>query len=133
MQLDLSHGGVVRLVAGAVGVLMALYHMWAIALGAPEALLFRGMHLLFAMVLVFLLLPRGGAAMGQLPSLADYLLLVLSAVPILYLFLNYDYVVTRIFYVDDLKPADMVLGVLLTLLVIEATRRVIGWALPLTA
>ena len=34
---------------------MALYHMWAIAFGSPEAFFYRGTHLLFAMVLVFLL------------------------------------------------------------------------------
>jgi TRAP transporter 4TM/12TM fusion protein len=133
MQLDRSHGSIVRLLVGIVGVLMALYHMWAIAAGAPEAVFFRGTHLLFAMVLVFLLFRRTRAAAGQPPSPLDYLLLVLSAAPILYLFLNYDYVINRIFYVDDLKPADLVLGVLLTLLVLEATRRVLGWALPLTA
>ena len=34
--------------------------------------------------------------------MADYVLLVLGAIPILYLFVNYDYIVNRIFYVDDL-------------------------------
>ena len=34
---------------------MALYHIWAIAFGTPEAFLFRGTHLLFALVLAFLI------------------------------------------------------------------------------
>ena len=50
MRVDFSHGGIVRLLAGLVGVAMALYHMWAIVAGAPEAIIFRGTHLLFAKV-----------------------------------------------------------------------------------
>ena len=45
----------VRLAVIVVSVAMALYHMWAIAFGAPEAIPFRGTHLLFALVLMFLL------------------------------------------------------------------------------
>ena len=37
-----------------------------------------------------------------MPSPLDLALLVLAVAPILYLFYNYDYVVNRIFYVDDL-------------------------------
>ena len=36
---------------------MSLYHLYVAAFGPPEALIFRGTHLLFALVLVFLLYP----------------------------------------------------------------------------
>ncbi|WP_244471010.1 TRAP transporter permease [Microvirga massiliensis] len=133
MRVDFSHGGIVRLLAGFVGVAMVLYHMWAIAAGAPEAIIFRGTHLLFALVLTFLLFRRTAAKAGEPPSLLDYGLLAFSAAPILYLFVNYDYVVNRIYYIDDLTPADMALATLLVVIIMEATRRLIGWALPLTA
>jgi TRAP transporter 4TM/12TM fusion protein len=115
-----------------VAVAMGLYHMSVIAFGTPEAIPFRGTHLLFALVLTFLLY-RWNWAEGRLPNLLDYALVAFAAAPILYLFFNYEYIVTRIFYVDDLYPADIAMGVLLTLIVLEGTRRVIGWALPLTA
>ena len=57
----------------------------------------------------------------------------MSATAILYLFVNYDYVVNRIYYVDDLSFGDMACAVLLIILVLEATRRIIGLALPITA
>jgi TRAP transporter 4TM/12TM fusion protein len=69
----------------------------------------------------------------ETPTVFDYVLVVLGAAPILYLFVNYDYVVNRIFYVDELSTSDMVMGVIMTVVVLEATRRVIGWALPITA
>jgi TRAP transporter 4TM/12TM fusion protein len=151
MKFDWSHAGIFRLTVTVVAVAMALYHMWAIAFGSPEAIPYRGTHLIFAMVLVFLLyrfrsktedaVLIAAAAHGQpvqppktrTPTLVDYALLVLGVLPVLHLFYDYENVTTRIFYVDDLKPIDMIMGTILTLVLLEGTRRVIGWALPLTA
>lgn len=148
MQIDFSHRGLVRLSVIAISIAMALYHMSAIVFGTAEAVLFRATHLLFALLLVFLLFRFASksedmelAATGALPSskelsapsVVDYILLVLAVTPILYIFVNYQYLVNRIFYIDDLTPMDMVMGVLMTVMVMEATRRVIGWALPITA
>ena len=148
MQIDTSYRGLLRIALYVISIAMALYHMWAIAFGSPEAVLFRGTHLLFALVLVFLLFRLGsktedmelaqgaqveGEAKLSLPSTLDYVLMVVAATPILYLFVNYEYIVNRIFYIDDLTPLDMTMGVIMTLVVLEATRRVIGWALPVTA
>ncbi len=133
MKLDLTHRGVVHAAITVIAVVMALYHMWAIAFGTPEAIIFRGTHLLFALVLTFLLYRRLSSQEGLPPSYLDYLLLAVSATPILYLFVNYNYVVNRIYYIDDLSIADMVLAVVLVAIIVEATRRVIGWALPITA
>jgi TRAP transporter 4TM/12TM fusion protein len=111
---------------------MSLYHVWVILTGTPEAVIFRGMHLLFALTLTFLIF-RSSADDSSAPSWRDYAWMFTACAPILYLFFNYDYLVNRIYYVDDLSTLDMVLGVVLIVVVIEATRRVIGWALPITA
>ena len=132
-KFDASYRGLLHLAVTVIAVAMVLYHMWIIAFGAPEAILFRGTHLLFALTLVFLIHRRSGAAADRPPTLLDYALLVLGAAPILYLFFNYDYVVNRIYYIDDLTPADMIFGTILVAIVLEATRRVIGLPLPLTA
>lgn len=133
MKLDLSYGGLVRLAVTLIAIAMGLYHMWVIAFGAPEAILFRGTHLMFAMVLIFLCHRRTAALAGQPPGALDFVMLAAAVAPILHLFVNYDYVVNRIYYIDDLTTADMVFGVMLVVMVLEATRRVIGWALPITA
>ena len=39
---------------------------------------------------------------------------------------NYDYLINRIIYVDDLHPLDIAMGVALMILLMEATRRVMG-------
>ncbi len=132
MKLDFSYGGVVRMATTLISVAMVIVHVWAIVNGAPEAIVFRGTHLLFALTLLFLIYRSSGSADGT-PSVLDLLLLVLAIAPIIYLFVNYDYVINRIFYVDDLTTADMVMGTILTVMVLEAARRVIGLALPITA
>ncbi len=132
MKPDLSHAGIVRVAVTVIAVAMALYHMWAIGFGSPEAVYYRGTHLLFALVLLFLIYRRSGEANDR-PSLFDYVLLAAGAAPILYLFINYEYITNRIFYVDDLTTSDIVMGTMMTVIVLEATRRVIGWPLPVTA
>jgi TRAP transporter 4TM/12TM fusion protein len=132
-KFEPTHAGRVRLATMIIGVTMALYHMYIIAFGAPDAITLRGTHLIFALVLVFLFYRRTTAADGTPPTPLDYALIAIGVSPILYLFFYYDYVINRIFYIDELSTADMTFGVIMVLIVLEATRRVIGWALPLTA
>jgi TRAP transporter 4TM/12TM fusion protein len=115
-----------------VAVAMSLFHMYVAAMGPPEAFIFRGTHLLFALTLVYFLYPfRPGK--GPAWRTVDLLLLAAGWSFILYLFLNYSYIINRIIYIDDLTLWDKVFAVLCVVVVLDATRRVIGWALPITA
>jgi TRAP transporter 4TM/12TM fusion protein len=114
-----------------VAVAMSLYHMYVAAFGPPEAIIFRGTHLLFALTLVFLLYPtRPGHKAWRA---VDFVLLALSFGFILHIFLDYEAFINRIIYIDDLRPSDKFFAVAAILIVLEGTRRVIGLALPLTA
>ncbi len=121
-----------RWLVGAIAVTMSVYHMWVAGFGPPEAVIFRGTHLLFALTLVFLLLPlRPGG--GLLARLADVVPLLLGWAAVLHIFVDYQAFTNRIIYIDDLTPWDKFYAVAAVLVVLEGTRRVIGWALPLTA
>ena len=120
-----------RYLIASIAVAMSLYHMYVAAFGPPEALVFRGVHLLFALTLVFLVFPlRSGRGKWRA---ADAVLLVLSFGFVLHILLNYEYFVNRIIYIDTLTTGDRFYAVVATLVVLEGTRRVIGWALPITA
>jgi len=115
-----------------IAIVMSAYHMYVAGFGPPDAVIFRGIHLLFALTLVFLLYPLkpgGGAGWRAL----DALLLIGSWAFILHIFINYQAFINRIIYIDELTLADRINAVLAILIVIEATRRVLGWALPITA
>ena len=133
IKVDLSYSGLIRLAVTVVAVAMVLYHIWVIVAGQPEAIIFRGMHLLFALVLVFLIYGHKVAAQRPIPSLIDYVWLAAGVASLLYLFINYEYVVTRIYYIDDLTWPDMIFGTILIVVVTEATRRCVDISLPITS
>ena len=121
-----------RRVALAVAVSMSLYHMYVAGFGPPEALIFRGTHLMFALTLVYLLFPfrRDGSPMWRA---LDALLLAGGIAAVLHIFVNYEYYTNRIIYIDELTAWDRFYSVVAVVVVLDATRRVIGWALPITA
>jgi len=143
-----------RTTKGAIALIavgMSVYHLVVAFIGAPQAFFFRGAHLLFAMTLVFLLYPSlvkrdkpaegvlrddAGGIIGARPGNAswlDWLLIAVTVITIGYVWWNHEHLITRFVFVEDPETIELVLGTIFTLLVLEATRRVIGWALPLTA
>jgi TRAP transporter 4TM/12TM fusion protein len=115
-----------------VAVAMSLYHMYVAAFGPPEAVIFRGTHLVFALTLVYMLYPsrpQGAATWRAL----DFVMLALGWGFVLHIFLNYDYFINRIIYIDELTAWDRFYAVVAVIVTLDATRRVIGWPLPLTA
>ena len=117
----------------AIALAMAAYHFYVVIVGVPSVFYFRGTHLLFALILVFLWYPSSDYRQNWLGLVVDGVMLILSISAIAYIFLNHDYVLDRFAYVDDLQPLDLILGTALIIVTLEATRRVIGLALPLTA
>jgi TRAP transporter 4TM/12TM fusion protein len=112
---------------------MSAYHLYTAAFGAPEAMMHRSIHLIFTLVLIILLGITSKTGKKKITLFLDFGLLLLVLISIGHIFLNYDYIVTRYPYVHPLTQWDFVMGIVLTLLLLEASRRVIGWALPITA
>jgi TRAP transporter 4TM/12TM fusion protein len=115
-----------------VAVAMSVFHLYVAFVGPPDAYVMRGLHLAFALTLAFLILPRSGAPTNR-PSVLDMLLLLAAVAASLYPTANLQYIVNRMYYVDDPVVADYIFGGALVLLIMEATRRATGWALPITA
>ncbi len=111
---------------------MSVFHLWVAFVGPPEAYVMRGTHLAFALVLTFLVLPGPGSRAGH-PGWIGWVLVLAAAACALYPSAVLDYIRNRMYYVDDPRLADYIFGGGLILLLIEATRRATGWALPITA
>jgi len=117
-----------------VGLAMSAFHLTVAWYGPPDALTLRTVHLGFALTLAFLMLPLSrhhGEA--DKPRWLEFVLIAISVVVCGYLVVEQEYVVNRMVYVDELKPIDWVFSITTVLLVLEATRRAVGWTLPLTA
>lgn len=115
-----------------IGVLMSVFHLYVSFVGPPDAYVMRGSHLAFALALAFLVLP-GFNGRTERVGWFDVLLLLGALAGALYPSMNLSYIQNRMYYVDDPLLMDYVFGGALIVLIMEATRRATGWALPITA
>ena len=91
-----------------IALAMAGYHFYVVIFGVPSVFYFRGTHLLFSLVLIFLLHPLKNDGSGKQPKrLLDYVFVLFSILCIGHIFVNHDYVLNRFAYVDDLSPLDV--------------------------
>lgn len=121
-----------RRLISTVAVSMSVFHLYVAFVGPPDAYVMRGLHLAFALVLAFLLMP-GLNGQAERVGWFDVLLVLAAAAAALYPSMNLSYIQGRMYYVDDPRMADYVFGGALIVLIMEATRRATGWALPITA
>ena len=113
-----------------VGVAMSIFHIYTAQFGVYSALVQRPVHLAFAFVLIFLLHPSKKEGRGWWIHLLDGLFIVLSVISLIHLIVTFKEIVLRGGAATQL---DIWLGGLLILFVLEGTRRVLGWALPIIA
>ncbi len=121
-------GGAWRWIAGALAVGLSLYALYATRATIPTQI-YRTSFLGAALALTFLLYPWRRSAAGRVSPLD--LLLALARVAIAaYPILDYQEFVYR-----AARPTalDVWMGTITILLVLEATRRTIGWILPVVA
>ena len=117
-----------RWVAGALAVGLSLYALYATRATIPTQI-YRTSFLGIALALTFLRYPWRRAASGRVSPL-DLLLVAASIAVAAYPILDYQQFVYRAARPTDL---DVWLGTVCILLVLEATRRTIGWVLPAVA
>jgi TRAP transporter 4TM/12TM fusion protein len=140
--------GYAGLVVGVVGIVMSLYHVYArLTPAAPDSLALRIIALAFCLTLSFLLFPLRSsmpldeestrlvpaeAGSDRIPWI-DLGLAGLSVASLSYFFIYYAYITERYPTAHPLAAMDLVVGTVVVLLVLEATRRTLGVALPVLA
>ena len=102
----------------------ALY--WVVGIIAPQ--IYRPTFLLIALIITFLTYP---GRTGQHPvTIVDLLLILASIAALVWPIVDMERFVYR---AATPMTVDVVLGGVLIVLVLEATRRTVGWILPVTA
>ena len=105
--------------------LYALY--WVVGIVQPQ--IYRVSFLLITLVLTFVLYPTVPAWRGRVAAL-DWALAAVSVIVLAWPIVDFDRFVYRAATPNGL---DILFGVITTLVVLEATRRTVGWILPVTA
>jgi len=126
------------LIVATLSVGWALFQLSLASFLVMESTKVRTFHLAFGLSLLFLLRPmlkrslkrfRFLAAFDHIP-LIDYIFAIAAALSALYLTLDYDGLALR---AGDPLSRDLVVGIILIVLLLEATRRTIGPALSIIA
>jgi len=107
------------------------FHLWTSYFGMLPTLQHAYVHLGFALVLIFITRPAFRGRHPGLRWMIDGPLVVAAAVVATHAVVNYMDIAMR--GAGDPTQVSVVLGVLVTLLVLDATRRMVGWALPTLA
>lgn len=121
--------GVVSIVISILAISMSLFHLYTALFGVFESILQRSAHLGFALILVYAIYKPYKKAKGEKVPIYDWILMIVSAATYVYFVINAQDISSRMTYIEDLTGLQMAIGVIGTLVLIEATRRVVGNAL----
>ena len=118
--------------AGLIAVGWSLFQVYAGALALVDPFKVRILHVALAVALASLHVRSADeeTRAGRLDVFSAVTLMVTGGT-ILYVFLDYQRIVTRTPFVDDVRGLDLLFGVALVLLVLEVTRRILGLALTI--
>jgi TRAP transporter 4TM/12TM fusion protein len=106
---------------------VSVYHFVTSFVGTPVVLKHRSIHVAMMLILGFLMYPFSKKSSYKKVPLADWALIALSVSIPIYVWTQYLGIVER---AGNPSLNDMIMATLLVLLVLEASRRMTGWALP---
>ena len=116
--------------ATALAIGLSLYALYWVV-GIVQPLIYRASFLLIVLILSFMFYPASETPHARARvSALDWLFVALSVVALTWPLIDFDNFIYR---AADPTARDMLLGAIMILLVLEATRRTAGWVLPVTA
>ena len=105
-----------------IAVAMSMFHLYTSGFGTLMAMKQRSVHLGFLVLLTFLLYPGSKRSPRSRPSIIDWVWLALSLSSSLYIFFAFDAFSIR----GTAITPDYVMGTILIVCILEATRRTVG-------
>ena len=109
---------------------IALYYIWASTIGVVSLQYYRGIAILYSLVLPLLLYKGWKRDPANRPSVLDLMLAAGAAAGVVYWIVNYEQMAYR---AGDYTAVDVSMGVIVTIVAIEAARRVLGMDMALCA
>ena len=137
MDKKFTYQKVVTVVCMLVSLFAVIIHVGNYTTFTMPSILFYAWHLLIGLVLIFLYKPLGGSkelspGMRTLCRVVDWVLIALTAVVSFYVIFNFETYTTTM--QNNMMTKELyVFGIIITLLVLEAGRRMLGNVLPIIA
>jgi TRAP transporter 4TM/12TM fusion protein len=109
---------------------LCLFQLYTSLFGTLDALEQRSIHLGLALVIVFLTRPFWRKDKNSLIPWINGVFALSACAVIAYIFIRYDWIVSERFaLITSLGLIEKILAILALIVVLEATRRVVGWSL----
>lgn len=115
-----------------VAIAWSLFQLYTAIVGSFPAMVQRPVHAAFALALTFLLFPAKKGSTGWTRYL-DWGVTILSLTVGAYVLINGNRFANRTWFVDEVELFDLIMGGLLIVILLEATRRVLGNAMLIVA
>ena len=137
MDKKFTYQKVVTVVCMLVSLFAVIIHVGNYTTFTMPSILFYAWHFLIGLVLIFLYKPLGGSkelspGMRTLCRVVDWVLIALTAVVSFYVIFNFETYTTTM--QNNMMTKELyVFGIIITLLVLEAGRRMLGNVLPIIA
>ncbi len=124
---------VIKLCAAIIAISISVFHLYTGAYGIIEAYGMRTIHLMTLLTLAFLYWPASKKWSKEKCAKIDIPLALICLTIDIYLMVNHYRFTTREWYTGPMNIFDISFGWITMVLVLEATRRVTGLALPIVA
>lgn len=120
--------GSIKVFVTAIAIIMSSFHLYTAAFGTLGPIQQRSVHLGFVLTLIFLLYPATKRSPMDRPSIIDWIFIFLSIAATGNIYFRYK---TLALSGGLYTETDIFFGILTLIVVFEAARRTIGYALPI--
>ncbi|WP_027355497.1 TRAP transporter permease [Desulfofundulus thermocisternus] len=114
----------------AVSLILTFFHLYTAGVSMLTAWIQRDIHLVLILIIVFLALPARRGGERNRATILDWVLIALALASGSYIVVNYQDIVQRL---GAPNTSDIVFGIIMIGLILEATRRATGWVLVIIA
>lgn len=118
-----SLAGMSLMIVNIIGFVMSMFQLYVAGISAIDVTVFRALHLGFGLAITFLVYPMTSKSSRKTIPWYDYVLAVLATIPNLYVAFTLKDLAAR---AGKMTTMDLVMGIIMIALVLEAARRVVG-------
>jgi len=124
-------GGAMSIFIYLVGLAMSFFHIYVLTIRAIDPWYFRTLHVVFAGILVFALVPGWKMKRADRLPILDIIFILMLIVPAAYIFIEFDEWIYRVGVVPE--TWDFIMSLMFVIAVWEMARRASGWPLAILA
>ena len=118
--------GTALLIVNIIGFVMTLFQLYCAGIKTLDVMQFRAIHMALGLSIIFIIYPLSKRSSREKVPVYDWVLSALALVPTFYIATQFKALAAR---AGTTTTLDLIMGILLIVLILEASRRVVGLTL----